>query len=199
MLSATDCQWGEWQLIGQCSKTCGGGVQTQKRDKLVFEKNGGSCSVATPDQTESVACNAEPCKLFLEGFTLFQYPKKFWKVSVRLISIIQWVWSLFTGLSHWVVGKTGQACNSVCAETGRTCNPGEMSKITSGALIIEAVKQAGLTCSRVSGHRSYAGSPIYRHGPKDCWYFTPGGGSAVCTKPNFPTNNAALCYCDCKS
>ena len=75
MLSATDCQWGEWQLIGQCSKTCGGGVQTQKRDKLVFEKNGGSCSVATPDQTESVACNAEPCKLFLEGFTLFQYPK----------------------------------------------------------------------------------------------------------------------------
>jgi len=156
----TDCQWGEWQLIGQCSKTCGGGVQTQKRDKLVFEKNGGSCSVATPDQTESVACNAEPC------------------------------------LSHWVVGKTGQACNSVCSETGRTCNPGEMSKITSGALIIEAVKQAGLTCSRVSGHRSYAGSPIYRHGPKDCWYFTPGGGSAVCTKPNFPTNNAALCYCD---
>jgi len=57
----TDCQWGEWELVGECSKTCGGGVQKQKRDKLVFEKNGGACSDASPDQMESVDCNTEPC------------------------------------------------------------------------------------------------------------------------------------------
>ena len=75
VLSATDCQWGEWELVGECSKTCGGGVQKQKRDKLVFEKNGGACSDASPDQMESVDCNTEPCKQFLEGFTLFQLPR----------------------------------------------------------------------------------------------------------------------------
>jgi len=57
----TDCQWGEWELVGECSKTCGGGVQKQKRDKLVFEKNGGFCSDASPDQMESVDCNTNPC------------------------------------------------------------------------------------------------------------------------------------------
>jgi len=56
-----DCKWGEWEILGECSKTCGGGTQKQRRDKLVFEKNGGTCSDTHPDQMESVACNSEPC------------------------------------------------------------------------------------------------------------------------------------------
>ena len=84
VLSATDCQWGEWELVGECSKTCGGGVQKQKRDKLVFEKNGGACSDASPDQMESVDCNTEPCKQYLEGFTLFQLPKGILQLRHRI-------------------------------------------------------------------------------------------------------------------
>ena len=70
MFSAIDCKWGEWEVLGECSKTCGGGTQKQRRDKLVFEKNGGTCSDTHPDQMESVACNTKPCKHFWEVLTL---------------------------------------------------------------------------------------------------------------------------------
>ena len=71
-----------------------------------------------------------------------------------------------------------------------------MSKITSENLMTEKVKEAGYTCKKISGHRGYAGSPLYRRSQEDCFYLTP-GGTAVCDKITYP-DHSALCYCDGK-
>ena len=49
-----DCKWGEWE-VGECSKTCGGGVQTATREKL---SGGKPCDEASTEQRE---CNTEKC------------------------------------------------------------------------------------------------------------------------------------------
>ena len=37
-----DCEWGEWEL-GDCSKSCGGGIRLNYREKTVHEMFGGKC------------------------------------------------------------------------------------------------------------------------------------------------------------
>ena len=71
---------------------------------------------------------------------------------------------------NWIIGQTGQTCDDACTAHGRSCNAGEMSKITSEKLMAEKVKEAGHTCKKFGGHRGYAGSPIYRHNQEDCFY-----------------------------
>ena len=58
--SAIDCQWDEWN-VGQCSKTCGGGTRKNTRNKIVYEKNGGTCSDSSPSQMKAEDCNPQPC------------------------------------------------------------------------------------------------------------------------------------------
>merc|ERR1719451_51049 len=79
----TNCQWGEWELVGECSKTCGGGVQKQKRDKLVFEKNGGACSDASPDQMQSVDCNTEPCVVMAQESILLKSLQLLQQIGIK--------------------------------------------------------------------------------------------------------------------
>lgn len=55
-----DCQWDEWN-VGQCSKTCGGGTRKNTRNKIVYEKNGGTCSDSSPSQMKAEDCNPQPC------------------------------------------------------------------------------------------------------------------------------------------
>ena len=52
-----DCEWAQW-VLGECSKTCGGGERTNLRDKKIRERNGGTCS-GTPTDTET--CNVDFC------------------------------------------------------------------------------------------------------------------------------------------
>ena len=40
MFYLVDCVWNEW-VTGECSKTCGQGIQTDTRNKLQPELNGG--------------------------------------------------------------------------------------------------------------------------------------------------------------
>jgi hypothetical protein len=54
-----NCNWGNWNPMSQCSKTCGGGQQSRTRIKLNEASNGGmSCQGG---MTENKACNAQGC------------------------------------------------------------------------------------------------------------------------------------------
>ena len=51
------CVWNEWQ-IGECSKTCAGGMRTNTRTKKVEEAHGGTCQGEASLQE---TCNAQKC------------------------------------------------------------------------------------------------------------------------------------------
>ena len=102
--------------------------------------------------------------------------------------------------SPWVLGENGETCNTVCSKTGRFCNQDEQSKITTGELLINAMLQAGHTCSgakAIGGHRDYPGTPfstgLERGRQDDCYYLTDGATSS-CTGNDF-VYHRALCYC----
>ena len=58
LLQQVDCDWDEWQP-GICSKECGGGMRTNKRDKIQAELYGGKpCEGNTTFEEE---CNAQEC------------------------------------------------------------------------------------------------------------------------------------------
>ena len=48
-------QWEDWK---KCTKTCGSGIKTRIRTKLVEESNGGKCE---DDLSEEEECNTKPC------------------------------------------------------------------------------------------------------------------------------------------
>ena len=99
--------------------------------------------------------------------------------------------------SNWVLGESGSKCNSVCARVGGTCNSAEQSKLTSKALMEDAMlKATGQSCNVVD-FRGYPGSPFYRPGAKDCFYLTPFGATSVCDGNDYG-GHSPLCYCDCK-
>ena len=57
-INTVDCEWDDW-IIGECSKTCGGGLMTKTRQVLVNEDNGGNACVGSNSVTES--CNDNEC------------------------------------------------------------------------------------------------------------------------------------------
>ena len=58
ILYIVDCQWGNW-IHGECSKTCGGGVQTNHREKITEELFGGD--PCQGEETEEMECNVQEC------------------------------------------------------------------------------------------------------------------------------------------
>ena len=57
-LTAIDCVWNDDWVSGQCSKTCGTGIQINTRTKRIVESNGGSCSGYN---NETVTCRIQEC------------------------------------------------------------------------------------------------------------------------------------------
>ena len=56
---AVDCQWSDWSKQGECSKSCGRGIQIWSRHKLQDERHGGlPCSGGTIGKTD---CSEIPC------------------------------------------------------------------------------------------------------------------------------------------
>jgi len=56
-----DCKWGQWNNWSKCSKTCGNGFRTRRRDVQQFAINGGQqCQQDQAQQSEQ--CNSRPCK-----------------------------------------------------------------------------------------------------------------------------------------
>ena len=57
-LNIVDCEWDVW-TIGECSKSCGGGLQINTREELINEANGGDPCTGSSTVTES--CNINEC------------------------------------------------------------------------------------------------------------------------------------------
>ena len=53
-----DCTWDAW-VIGQCSTTCGGGIQTDNREKYQEELYGGN--PCEGNSTRQTVCNTNAC------------------------------------------------------------------------------------------------------------------------------------------
>merc|ERR1712080_222984 len=53
-----DCEWGDWQ-VGDCDKSCGGGLLTKTRVPEVAEQYGGEECTGQSSVTES--CNIQEC------------------------------------------------------------------------------------------------------------------------------------------
>lgn len=53
-----DCRWGDWNF-GECSKSCGGGVRFDTREKLIKALNGGKDCSGPSNITEN--CNIHDC------------------------------------------------------------------------------------------------------------------------------------------
>ena len=53
-----DCQWGQWTAWESCTKTCGGGTQTAKREVRKEAKDGGNCPGSS---TRNQPCNTNGC------------------------------------------------------------------------------------------------------------------------------------------
>ena len=57
-LFSVNCEWSSWSGASSCSKSCGGGTQSETRHKTVKENHGGTCSGATDRKTD---CNNQSC------------------------------------------------------------------------------------------------------------------------------------------
>ena len=53
-----DCDWDDWQ-VGECDKSCGGGLFTKNRVPKVDEQYGGEACTGRSTVTES--CNIQEC------------------------------------------------------------------------------------------------------------------------------------------
>ena len=55
---AVDCKWGDWSF-GECSKSCGGGIRLDTREKVIKVLNGGKDCSGPSNITEN--CNIHDC------------------------------------------------------------------------------------------------------------------------------------------
>lgn len=64
-----DCELGDWTLDGTCSRTCGGGVQTERRHALIGPLGGGKPCAGWSDESRVryTACNTKPCPAVCEN------------------------------------------------------------------------------------------------------------------------------------
>merc|ERR1712136_431219 len=58
--TAIDCAWGTWSEWGSCSKSCGDGMKTRTRAKIVIEQGSGVCNGRS---TDSDSCHLRACPL----------------------------------------------------------------------------------------------------------------------------------------
>ena len=59
IIHVVDCEWSGWSDATTCSKTCGGGKQTQTRTIVRHEENGGAVCVG--ENMQEIDCNTEEC------------------------------------------------------------------------------------------------------------------------------------------
>ena len=60
-MSFIDCQWSQWIIVGECSKSCGIGTQILQRTVQVRAQNGGRACIGESTKTEN--CNLPRYKI----------------------------------------------------------------------------------------------------------------------------------------
>ena len=58
MDNLVDCEWGDW-VVGECSRTCGGGTRSNLRERKIEAAFGGRECPGPASITE--ACNVQEC------------------------------------------------------------------------------------------------------------------------------------------
>ena len=106
MLFSVNCEWGEW-FYSQCSTTCGPGLTTRSRSKIVTEQYGGTCS---GNSTERVYCNAKwcPSKFFLQSLSVNE-------AVITCLSSVHCEWGDWNDFS-----KCSKSCGSGTQTRSRT-------------------------------------------------------------------------------
>merc|ERR1719379_3046274 len=67
----SDCVVGDWQRVGSCTRTCGGGLLTEERPVLAAAVHGGK---ACPTQlSREVDCNTVPCPVMVVDCKMSQW------------------------------------------------------------------------------------------------------------------------------
>ena len=98
----------------------------------------------------------------------------------------------------WVLGQTGDICDNVCAAHGLSCSSADQTLLTSCELMLDAMRQAGetCTCETTPGyeHKDYAGSPYVKDGDK-CIHFTPTSSATSSCTANLYGHHQPLCHC----
>ena len=59
VIVSIDCQWSNWSIYKQCSKSCDGGTQIWQRRERIKSKNGGKPCLG--DAIISEDCNTQSC------------------------------------------------------------------------------------------------------------------------------------------
>ena len=57
-VKSVDCEWGSW-MLGECSKSCGGGIRNRSRIKIMEDLFGGKPCVGEKNVEED--CNLQVC------------------------------------------------------------------------------------------------------------------------------------------
>ena len=99
----------------------------------------------------------------------------------------------FYTVSNWIIGNKNEACQSVCAKTGRVCNSQEQSKITTKDLFEDAMKKAGHRSCQKFVQRDYSGVPLIANDGKTCVYLN-WGAKSVCDDVKYD-DHSPICYC----
>jgi len=97
-------------------------------------------------------------------------------------------------VSNWIIGNKNEACQSVCAKTGRVCNSQEQSKITTKDLFEDAMKKAGHRSCQKFVQRDYSGVPLIANDGKTCVYLN-WGAKSVCDDVKYD-DHSPICYCE---
>ena len=61
-------EWSSWSNVGSCSKTCGGGKQSQERTRSITKNaaNGGTACPTNLRETKEIDCNTQACPINCE-------------------------------------------------------------------------------------------------------------------------------------
>ena len=75
-----DCVWGDW-VNGTCSKTCGGGIRTDRRTIRQEAAGNGTCE---GEPTKEEKCNPEKCPGNVNMFHYFLFIIIFIKCEITI-------------------------------------------------------------------------------------------------------------------
>ncbi|XP_022085075.1 A disintegrin and metalloproteinase with thrombospondin motifs 6-like [Acanthaster planci] len=160
--------WSSWQTQGSCSKTCGGGQQTQTRScNNPLPQNGGAYCQGSSFQI--ISCNVQPCPTVVHGGW------SDWSYSLCSRSCGGGTQVRTRTCTNPIPQNGGSPCSGSNYQSGIQCNA-QACAVDGGWTTWGEYSQCSASCG--FGQRT-------RH--RTCTNPAPGAGGAPCSGPNFET------------